>query len=272
MTAVDGSVPETPFALRLAGAELFRRDPRSGVLWQLRIDTLCLPAGGRIGLIGKSGSGKTTLLEMLGLLSVPHRLKRYDLRVSEGGQYVSLEGTILSRKMGQLAALRARCIGFVLQDGGLLPYLSVAENAELAGWLAGVGPADLTQRIREQAAFLGIEGLLARKPSELSGGQRQRAAILRAIAPGARLIIADEPTAALDPENSDQVLSVLTRGAARNGAALIIASHNEVLLRRHGFAISRIENRVDDSGTLAWLAPADVPQGRPDTPVAGGEA
>lgn len=240
-------------ALVLAGVAVTRHDPATGTVWRLQVDHFEVPPQGRIGLIGRSGSGKTTLLEVLGLLIWPAEVGRFDLWDGRGRAPVALQPAIRDRRADLLAAVRARSIGFVLQDSGLLPYLTVAENAALAADLAGVDRRDFARSLPRFARLLGLSDLVDRKPALLSGGQRQRAAVLRALVTGARLLIADEPTAALDPETSEQVLQTITEAATASGAALIVASHNAPLLRRHGFAITEITGETDASGTTARL-------------------
>jgi len=194
--------------------------------------------GSRIGLIGESGSGKTSFLELLGLLAWPDTVDCFDFAPEPGGGTMDLRPSIRAKDTDILSQLRARCIAFVLQDGGLLPYLTMRENAEVSRRLAG-RPAD-RGLIEKLAAAMGIEGYLDRYQSALSGGQRQRAAVLRALSSGVPLLLADEPTASLDPVNSDAVLEAMVASADQVGATLIVASHNADLLRRFGFAISRV--------------------------------
>ena len=129
-------------------------------------------------------------------------------------------------------------MGFVLQDGGLLPHLTVRENAEIAQKLSRQRPDP--ERIIRLADEMGIGGYLDRYQSALSGGQRQRAAVLRSLVTGAPLLLADEPTAALDPRNSRAVLEAMVHSSRDRGATVIVASHNADLLGQFGFRICRV--------------------------------
>lgn len=194
--------------------------------------------GARIGLIGESGSGKTSFLEVLGLLAWPDQIERFDFRPDAGIAAINLLPAILGRQANLLAQLRARSIGFVLQDGGLLPYLTVRENADLSATLSGAGLA-VTQ-IEDLAEAMGLQPYLNRSQADLSGGQKQRAAVLRALAAGVPLLLADEPTAALDPGTSDAVMEAMVLSCDAVNATQIVASHNAPLLERFGFEILRV--------------------------------
>lgn len=194
-----------------------------------------LAAGARIAILGESGSGKTTFLEALGLLVWPEALAAYHIAPDGDGRMMDLTAPLQSRQTDLLSTLRARLMGFVPQDGGLLPWLTVRENAALAVTLSGAGPNDAAARISELAGAMGIGDLLDHRPAALSGGQRQRAAVLRAAATGARLILADEPTAALDGNTARLVMAALTGAADANGAAIVAVSHDRALMVEAGF-------------------------------------
>jgi putative ABC transport system ATP-binding protein len=227
------------------------RDP-----YLLEVSALRLPRGGRLGLVGRSGSGKTTMLEMLGLMSWPTRIGAFALAARSGGTGPpeDLVPPLRARDAGRLTALRASRVGFVPQDGGLLPYLDVLGNARLAARLAGDGGGGLDDSaIGEVATAMGMGDLLRRRPGSLSGGQRQRAAVLRALASGADLLIGDEPTGALDPETADDVMRAIEAQATRAGAAVVIASHDEGLLRAHGYEVLRVALTRGPGGWRATL-------------------
>lgn len=230
--------------LALEGLSL-RRPPRQGAKpWRMEVPAFTLRPGARIGLIGESGSGKSTLLDLLALISRPAALRHLSL----AGEDVT---RLVQRGMGgALAARRSRHIGYVLQDGGLLPYLTIGGNARLAQRLTG--RRDLPQ-LEEIAGQLGIAAHLDKRPACLSGGQRQRAQVLRGLATGARILLADEPTAALDTDNAQRTLAAITSAAA--GTAMVVASHWPDLLAQFGFDLCRVRLQEYPGELVAELIP-----------------
>lgn len=224
--------------LRIRGLTLSRPGRGDEPDYNLSVSDFEALRGDRIGLIGDSGSGKTSFLEVLGLIGWPDAVETYDFAPDPDFGVMDLCPAIRDRQSSLLSNLRAQCMGFVLQDGGLLPYLTVRQNAQLAQDLSG----NLSDpgHIADMAANIGIAEYLDRYQSALSGGQRQRAAVLRALSTGAPVLLADEPTAALDPRNSDAVLSAMARSSEDHGATVIVASHNADLLARFGFRIFRV--------------------------------
>ncbi|WP_034264555.1 ABC transporter ATP-binding protein [Actinospica robiniae] len=170
-------------------------------------------AGELVAVMGPSGSGKTTLLSLAGGLDAP-----------TAGEVV-VEGVRLadlSRRA--LARLRRTSIGYVFQDYNLIPALTAAENVALPLELDGMG-ARRAGKLAEQAlAEVGLDGLAGRFPEEMSGGQRQRTAIARALIGERRLMLADEPTGALDSQTSEAVMRLL-RARCDAGAAGILVTH-----------------------------------------------
>jgi putative ABC transport system ATP-binding protein len=231
-----------------------RQDRAAGRIFEFELTDLTLTTGRPVGIVGASGTGKTTFLELLGLLSWPDALERFELRVAAQGGYLDLTEVLLGRQSDIAAKLRARLIGFVLQKGGLLPYLTVRENARLAVQLSGSSLAEGTARIETLAEVMGIAPLLERKPRSLSGGEAQRAGVLRALAPGVPFLIADEPTAALDPDTARAVLTAVLSCAEREGTTLVVASHDAPLLREFGFSVLRVHNERDGPVRRATLA------------------
>lgn len=193
--------------------------------FRLEIATLDLPPGKALALTGASGSGKTLLLELLGLLRAPGTGTAYSadqLDLAALWQH--------GPRHAALAQTRGRVFGFVPQSGGLMPFLTVGENIELTQKVAGrtsSGVADLMDR-------LDIAGIARQYPAALSIGQRQRVAIARALAHRPPYIIADEPTAALDPDLADRVLALLLEVAADQGAGVLLSSHDLARMDRFG--------------------------------------
>lgn len=204
----------------------------AGVRFELHVDALDLVAGERVALVGESGSGKSTLLDLVALASRPDDAARFQLQVDDAvANVVTLwhDGTA-----DALAALRARHIGYVPQTGGLFAFLSVFDNIDLPRRLLGL-PRDgsVVERLAER---LGVADQLRKKPASLSVGQRQRVAIARALAHGPSLVLADEPTASVDPATADIVTDLLLEQAKDRGAALLLASHDWTRVERLGLA------------------------------------
>jgi putative ABC transport system ATP-binding protein len=169
-------------------------------------------------LLGPSGSGKTTLLSILGCLLPP----------SAGELW--LRGQRVRHEAGVLAELRRRHLGFVFQHAQLLPFLTLEENVRLPGRNAGLREAEVSGRVKELVRRLDVAGLGQKLPAQASGGQRQRIAIARALVHRPAVILADEPTAALDWQHGEQVVRLLTEQARRDGAALLTVTHDTRLV------------------------------------------
>lgn len=167
-------------------------------------------------LLGPSGSGKTTLVHLLAGILTP------------SGGTVFWEGQPVSRwPEERRVRLRRRFLGLVFQHHYLLPELTALENAMLAGWILGRPDAE---RARLLLGRLGLAERAHLKPEALSGGERQRVAVARALYARPRLLLADEPTGSLDPANARAVLEALLRLAREEGAAVLLATHDERLV------------------------------------------
>ena len=193
--------------------------------------SLTLMPGESLAVVGQSGSGKSTLLSIAGTLAQP----------SEGE--VRIRGLRVNGLTERaLSDLRGQHIGFVFQKFCLLPHLSLLDNTLLAVQELPGQPA-----WRERALALldevGIADLAERRPAEVSGGQLQRAAIARALLRDPALILADEPTGNLDPENSERVLELLL-AQARGDRALVLVTHNEALAQRCQRAVRMVQGRL----------------------------
>ncbi|MEU8192488.1 ABC transporter ATP-binding protein [Microbispora amethystogenes] len=207
----------------------------------LRGVSLDVRAGELVAVMGPSGSGKSTLLNLAGGLDRP----------TEGS--VLLEGRELrDLPPKRLAELRRRSAGYVFQDLNLIPSLTVAENVALPRELDGVSTATARRAALRVLDEVGLTDLGDRFPDDLSGGQRQRAAIARALVGERRLILADEPTGALDTRAGDEIIQVL-RQRADAGAAVLLVTHepryaawaDRVVFLRDG----RITDSSDAGGT-----------------------
>jgi putative ABC transport system ATP-binding protein len=205
----------------------------------LRGVNLRVAAGELVAVMGPSGSGKSTLLTCAGGLDSP----------TSGA--VVVEGTELGTlTRSALAALRRRSIGYVFQDFNLIPALTAAENVMLPRELDGDGTRTARRLALAALADVGIPELADRYPDDMSGGQQQRVAIARAVVGDRRLVLADEPTGALDTETGEQVLRLL-RTRCDAGAAGVLVTHearhaawaDRVMFLRDGLA-------VDETGPL----------------------
>lgn len=170
--------------------------------------------GEYVAIMGESGSGKTTLLNILAALDRP----------TEGS--VVLDGQNLGKvKESQVAAFRRENLGFVFQDFNLLDTFSVEDNIYLPLVLAGKAHKEMEERLKPIAAQLGITGMLKKYPYEISGGQKQRAAVARAIITNPKLILADEPTGALDSKATDELLGLFSSINA-DGRTILMVTHS----------------------------------------------
>jgi putative ABC transport system ATP-binding protein len=179
----------------------------------LRGVSLTVRTGELVAVMGPSGSGKSTLLNLAG-----------GLDVTTAGQ-VSVEGVALdSLTASGLAAVRRRHVGYVFQDLNLIPALTARENVSLPLELDGVRPGTARRAAHDALAEVGLADLAERYPDDMSGGQQQRVAIARALVGDRRLILADEPTGALDSETGESVLRLL-RERCDQGAAALLVTH-----------------------------------------------
>lgn len=178
--------------------------------------------GEYVAIMGESGSGKTTLLNILAALDKP-----------TSGEVV-LDGRALSKiKESEMSVFRRENLGFVFQEFNLLDTFSVEDNIYLPLVLAGVPQSQLGARLEPIAAKLGISELLKKYPYEISGGQKQRAAVARAIITNPRLLLADEPTGALDSRATDELLRVFSDISA-GGQTILMVTHSVRAASRAG--------------------------------------
>ena len=178
---------------------------------------LSVEAGAMVAVMGPSGSGKSTLLTIAGSLEEPDRGE-----VLVGGRSLSR----MSR--GDKARLRRRSVGYVFQDFNLLPGLTAAENVALPLELDGMSAGKARAAGLQALAGLGLADRASRFPDQLSGGERQRVAIARAVVGDRRLLLADEPSGALDSVNAEEVMRLLHE-ACRRGVAAVVVTHDAQL-------------------------------------------
>ena len=198
--------------------------------FELHIPEFHVLRGEFIAIAGESGCGKSTLLDLLALISRPTHCGRFLLNLGRGPQpLIDLAALWEQGDEERLARARLHHLGYVLQTGGLLPYLSVRRNLLLPGRLKGV--PDAADRLQDLARQLGIHEVLGRLPHKLSGGQRQRAAILRALLHRPQLVLADEPTAAVDKARARGIVETLRELARSQGMAVLMVTHDHDLVR-----------------------------------------
>lgn len=220
--------------------------------YSLVIPRLQLRAGEQLAVVGPSGCGKSTLLDLLALVQAPDRAGRFEFAPAR--QVIDIAAIWRASGQNPLAGLRSRHLGYVLQTGGLLGFIDVQSNINLSRKLLGLADNGEARRLAEQ---LEIADQLHKKPAALSVGQRQRASCARALAHGPQLLLADEPTAALDPINAQRVMQLLLKQTREQGLCSVIATHDEELARASGLQVRRISCRRDaDGGVTATLGEA----------------
>ncbi len=180
--------------------------------------TLQVKPGELVAVLGPSGSGKTTLLTAIGLINEPTHG-----RVVIDGVTVADEGWTTGL---DLKRVRREKLGFIFQSHNLIPFLTAQENVMVALEINGVGKKESKDRAAALLAALNLGHRLGNYPSALSGGESQRAAIARALANCPKVILADEPTAALDTENGQNVMGLLKALAVENHSAIIVVTHD----------------------------------------------
>jgi putative ABC transport system ATP-binding protein len=184
------------------------------------VDLAVMP-GELVALTGPSGSGKSTILNIAGLID------------SADAGTVRLRGrTIDARDEAAATTLRRDAIGFIFQGFNLVPVMTVADNVDYPLFLAGLAGAERRARVAAALDAVGLREHASHRPDALSGGQRQRVAIARALIKRPGLVIADEPTASLDSATAAQMLDLMRDLGHRDGAAFLIATHDERLTRR----------------------------------------
>ena len=190
-------------------------------------------AGEFAGLVGPSGSGKTTLLNVIGSLDSP---------TSGSAEVMGEKIEDLSHK--QAANLRNKHIGFIFQTFNLLPVYNVFENVELPLLLLGDSGDEREKKVMQALEWVGLSDRAKSRPSQLSGGQSQRVAIARAVVKKPRIILADEPTANLDAENSHHILQTMEKINKELGTTFIFATHDEKVIRYLRRKITLVDGKV----------------------------
>jgi putative ABC transport system ATP-binding protein len=181
--------------------------------------TMQITAGDFVAVMGPSGSGKSTFMNVLGCLDRP-----------SAGEYLLDGQPVANLTDDALAEIRNRCVGFVFQNFNLLPRTSALENVELPLVYAGVAARERNLRATAMIAKVGLAARAHHQPAQLSGGQQQRVAIARALVTRPKLILADEPTGALDSRTSLEIMALLQE-LNRTGMTVVIVTHENDIAR-----------------------------------------
>ena len=215
--------------------------------------SLTIDRGEFVAIVGQSGSGKSTAMNIIGCLDVPTS-GTYRL----GGVDVSTMGD------DQQADIRNKMLGFIFQQYNLIPKLTVEENVELPLLYAGVAPEERRRRAKRSLERVGLGDKGRHLPAQLSGGQQQRVSIARALAGDPSVILADEPTGALDSRTGREVLAMLQQVHAEGNTVVLITHDNSIAVQAQ--RIIRLED-----GHVVYDGPADAPEAVV-TPRAAGAA
>ena len=194
---------------------------------------LTVRQGDFVAIVGESGSGKSTLMNIIGALDKP-----------TSGTYL-LDGTnVQAMPDSQLSVIRNKKIGFVFQNFNLIGRTSALKNVELPMLYAHVPPRQRTQRAKELLAAVGMADRANHPPNELSGGQKQRVAIARAMANDPSLLLADEPTGALDSATSRTVMDIFHRLNRQQGKTIVLITHSQQLAEECPRILTLIDGRI----------------------------
>ena len=195
-----------------------------------------------VAIVGSSGSGKSTCMNIIGCLDVPSE-----------GTYLLDGRDVGQMDKNELADIRNELLGFIFQQYNLLPKLNLAENVEVPLMYAGVGKRERRERALAALERVGLGEKWRHKPSQLSGGQQQRVSIARALAGRPAVILADEPTGALDSRTGREVLAMLQQVHAEGNTVVLITHDNSIAVQAQ--RIIRLED-----GHVVYDGPADAPE------------
>jgi putative ABC transport system ATP-binding protein len=198
--------------------------------------TIC--RGEFVAIVGKSGSGKSTLMNIIGALDVP-----------TSGEYLLGGEDVGSMSDNQLAGIRNKMIGFIFQQYNLLPRLNLLENVELPLLYAGVGTNERNKRALASLERVGLSEKWKNFPNQLSGGQQQRVSIARALAGDPSLILADEPTGALDSKTSREVLNFLKK-LNDEGNTIVMITHDSAIAKEARRVIRVHDGKINFDGDV----------------------
>jgi putative ABC transport system ATP-binding protein len=197
-------------------------DRRGNAVKAFQCDTLEIGAGEYVAIVGPSGSGKTTLLSLLGGMLSP----------TTGKVWIE-EQSLYDLPVNERTRLRRDRMGFVFQSFNLIPYLSALENVQAPLFLKGLRALEQRERATAVLERFGLGARLGHKPAELSIGQQQRVALARTLVNEPRIILADEPTGNLDPDNRQLVLEILAE-SCRAGTTVVMVTHDPLAAEQAG--------------------------------------
>ena len=213
----------------------------------LSIPELTISRGEKVALVGFSGCGKSTLLDLLAMILRPDTAGEFAF-INERGEPLDVNAAWKRKDLDLLASRRMTHLGYVLQTGGLLPFISVRDNIGLSREGLGLPVRDAVEKIAER---LGIGRHLEKFPAQLSVGERQRVAIARAMVHEPSVVLADEPTASLDPINAEEIMSLFAGLAEDKGVTLILGTHDWGGVVKRGFRRIEFDIQQDkDRGTV----------------------
>ena len=195
--------------------------------------SLTVRQGEFVSIVGESGSGKSTLMNIIGLLDHP-----------TSGEYLLEDMDIGCVRDNDLSHIRNREIGFVFQTYNLIPRSSALKNVEIPMLYAGVKPAEREERAMELLMMVGMEDRAYHNPDELSGGQKQRVAIARAMANDPAILLADEPTGALDSRTGRVVMDIFHRLHEEQGKTILLITHSKPLAEETDRTISLLDGTI----------------------------
>ena len=207
----------------------------------LTVPELSICRGEKVALVGFSGCGKSTLLDLMAMVLRPDRAVDFSFRPGQE-QTLNVIEAWDRKDLDVLADTRMHHMGYVLQTGGLLPFLSVRDNIGLSR--EGLG-LPVKEAVEAVAGRLGIERHLDKFPAQLSVGERQRVAIARAMAHEPSVVIADEPTASLDPINAEEIMGLFSNLADEFQVTLVVGTHDWDRVEERGFRRVKFELERD---------------------------
>ena len=207
----------------------------------LTVPELRICRGEKVALVGFSGCGKSTLLDLIAMVLRPDRAVEFSFRPDQK-QRLNVMEAWERKDLDVLADARMHHMGYVLQTGGLLPFLSVRDNIGLSREGLGLPVKEAVEKV---AGRLGIERHLDKYPVQLSVGERQRVAIARAMAHEPSVVIADEPTASLDPINAEEIMGLFSNLADEFQVTLVVGTHDWDRVEERGFRRVKFELEKD---------------------------
>jgi putative ABC transport system ATP-binding protein len=207
--------------------------------YRLSVDSFRAFRGERLALIGESGSGKSTFLDMVAMILKPDLAAEMAFLPSGGPGWLDLWALWRGGGNGKFEALRRSELGYVMQTGGLLPFLTAADNIVLPARLKrGFPKSEIKDRLMFLAGRLGITHLLGKSPARISVGERQRCAVARALIHDPVMVLADEPTASLDPPTADRIFELLLELC--EGRTLLVSTHERWRVAGDNFLVWEI--------------------------------